>query len=155
MYLHFTSGSVCLYCPVEVLLDLSYHCTERNKHVLTAAHSFAIYLITDTMSHSDSSSEHIAQPQHIARQREITNKSLPTYKWIDKKIVATSMTAAIYGLYYDVTYSDSVEPLECSQPQGFSCDNSSLVIRELQAMFDFIIMSTLMSQMEANYYQAN
>lgn len=65
------------------------------------------------------------------------------------------MTAAIYGLYYDVTYSDSVEPLECSQPQGFSCDNSSLVIRELQAMFDFIIMSTLMSQMEANYYQAN
>lgn len=47
------------------------------------------------------------------------------------------MTAAIYGLYYDVTYSDSVEPLDCSQPQGFSCDNSYSVIRELQAMFDF------------------
>lgn len=53
------------------------------------------------------------------------------------------MLAEMYGLYFDVNYSHSVEPLRGSQPH------------ELKFMFDFIIKSTLMSKMEANYFQAD
>ncbi len=85
MHLHLTSTGLLLdysECSVKVPVDLCYHCAEGDKKVLTAACGRDIHLITDTVSLRQPS-EHIAQLQHIAHQREMTNKLLPTYKWKD------------------------------------------------------------------------